>query len=217
MKYFTSIASIIALIITQSCQTTQYVVSKSIEQKHSDLVIKKHKINLCDPIEDYSVRQKVELSSALAQQKAEEFLKTEISKKIITEAESYLGTPYLMGGMSRNGIDCSGFVLRVFNQSVGIELPRIAASQSQQGVYVKKEELESGDLLFFSTTRRGISHVGIVKNRLQDGTIEFIHSASSLGVSVSKLDSSYWRSKYRFAKRILKPIETYSQNKLITF
>ena len=121
---------------------------------------------------------------------------------ILTEAETYLGTPYRYGGMTRNGIDCSAFVLSVFGAAAGLSLPRVAASQSQEGEKIEKENLQKGDLIFFSHGRR-ISHVGIVESVTEDGEVKFIHAATSRGVMISSLNDSYWGPKYRFGKRII--------------
>lgn len=123
---------------------------------------------------------------------------------ILSEANSYLGTRYKMGGMTRSGIDCSAFVLSVFNQAAGIQLPRVAAAQANEGERVERSQLEKGDLLFFHTKGRRVSHVGIVHEVTPEGEIKFIHASSSKGVTVSSLNERYWAGKYRFAKRILK-------------
>lgn len=122
---------------------------------------------------------------------------------LLSEAQTYLGTPYRYGGMTRNGIDCSAFVLSVFGTSVGISLPRVAAAQAQEGESIEKENLQKGDLVFFSHGRSRISHVGIVENVSEDGEVKFIHAATSKGVMVSSLNDSYWGPRYRFAKRII--------------
>lgn len=121
---------------------------------------------------------------------------------ILTEASTYLGTPYRYGGMTRKGIDCSAFVLSVFGAAAGLTLPRVAASQSQEGEAIDKENLQKGDLIFFSHGKR-ISHVGIVENVTEEGEVMFIHAATSKGVMVSSLNDSYWGPKYRFAKRVI--------------
>lgn len=123
---------------------------------------------------------------------------------ILSEANSYLGTRYRMGGMTRSGIDCSAFVLSVFNQAAGIQLPRVAAAQAHEGERVERSQLEKGDLLFFHTKGSRVSHVGIVHEVTPEGEIKFIHASSSKGVTVSSLNEKYWAGKYRFAKRILK-------------
>jgi len=123
---------------------------------------------------------------------------------ILSEAESYLGTPYRYGGTSRSGIDCSAFVLSVFGAAAGMNLPRVAAEQSQEGDSVDKTELQKGDLVFFSHRGSRISHVGIVEEVTVDGQVKFIHAATSKGVMVSSLDDNYWGPKFKFAKRIIK-------------
>lgn len=124
---------------------------------------------------------------------------------ILKEAKTYIGTPYRFGGMSRRGIDCSAFVLSVFNEAIGIDLPRVASEQSREGERIDSMgDLRKGDLVFFST-RGGnrISHVGIVENVEPNGDVKFIHASSSNGVTISTLNSGYWSLKYRFGKRII--------------
>jgi len=132
--------------------------------------------------------------------KAAEHAKT--IKGLLSEAETYIGTPYRFGGMTRSGIDCSAFVLSVFGATLGMQLPRVAAEQSQEGEKIDKSHLQKGDLVFFSHGRR-ISHVGIVYDVAEDGEVKFIHASTSKGVMISSLDDSYWGPKYRFAKRII--------------
>lgn len=117
---------------------------------------------------------------------------------IKTEAFKYLGTPYKYGGTTTSGFDCSAFVQQVF-KDLGISVPRDTGSQYQQGKAVSKSNLELGDLVFFNTSGKGVSHVGIYI-----GDNKFVHAASSKGVSVTSLnDPYYWGSKYIGAKRIV--------------
>lgn len=123
--------------------------------------------------------------------------------QILSEAETYLGTPYRFGGTSRNGIDCSAFVQSVF-QMFNHELPRVSAAQAKEGHVVSKEELRAGDLVFFATNGGSrVSHVGIVHNVSDEGEIEFIHASTSQGVTVSPLSQAYWSKRYLYAKRII--------------
>lgn len=122
---------------------------------------------------------------------------------ILNEASSYLGTPYRLGGMTRNGIDCSAFVLSVFGAAAGIDLPRVSSAQAQEGERVEKSNLEKGDLLFFQTVGKRISHVGIVQEVTPEGEVKFIHASTSKGVIISSLNERYWGTRYRFAKRVL--------------
>ena len=120
------------------------------------------------------------------------------ANRIIATARQYLGVPYLWGGTSPSGFDCSGFTYYVFRQH-GISLYRNSASQYQNGTYVAKSNLQPGDLVFFQNTyREGISHVGIY---IGDGS--FIHASSSQGVTISQLSNSYWASHYYGARRVL--------------
>ena len=120
------------------------------------------------------------------------------AQKIIATAKQYLGVPYVWGGTSPSGFDCSGLVYYVFRQH-GINLNRTAATQYQHGSYVAKSNLRPGDLVFFQNTyKEGISHVGIY---VGDG--KFLHASSSQGVTISALSNSYWTSHYYGARRIL--------------
>lgn len=122
-------------------------------------------------------------------------LKGTSAQDIIATAKQYIGAPYLWGGTTPSGFDCSGFVQYVFAQH-GVTLPRTSSQQYQMGTAVGKPELATGDLVFFGTS--GVSHLGIY---IGDG--QFIHSSSSQGVTVSSLSNSYWSARYIGAKRVL--------------
>lgn len=124
----------------------------------------------------------------------------DIAVGLIDEAKTFIGTPYRYGGTTRRGIDCSAFVQQVFSKQ-NIELPRVSTQMARLGETVKQSDLRSGDLVFFSTTRRGISHVGMVVEIVGD-EIKFIHAASSKGVVISSLNEAYWSRAYRTAKRL---------------
>jgi cell wall-associated NlpC family hydrolase len=118
--------------------------------------------------------------------------------KIIATAKKYIGVPYVWGGETPNGFDCSGYVQYVFKVH-GINLNRTTETQYKHGTYVSKSNLKPGDLVFFQNTyRAGISHVGIY---IGDG--KFIHASSSKGVTISNLSSSYYTSHYYGARRVL--------------
>lgn len=110
-----------------------------------------------------------------------------------------INTPYLWGGMTTNGIDCSAFVQRVFRMALGIELPRTSIVQSTAGTAVEREDLQFGDLIFFNTMGRRISHVGIYL-----GETMFAHSSSSGGVKVSSLNEDYYNRVFVTARRVIK-------------
>jgi gamma-D-glutamyl-L-lysine dipeptidyl-peptidase len=117
---------------------------------------------------------------------------------IIDTAKQLIGVPYLWGGMTNHGVDCSGFTHTVFKVN-GIKLHRDADQQyANDGVIVDIKSLAPGDLLFFSTYKPGPSHEGIY---VGDG--RFIHSSSSQGVGYSSLTDSFYRKKFIGAKRVL--------------
>ncbi len=120
-----------------------------------------------------------------------------ISRRIIQESMQYLGVPYVFGGTSPGGFDCSGYVRYVF-ANAGVYLPRTADEQFEIGTPVSTEELIAGDLVFFSTYTYGASHVGIY---LGDGS--FINASSSRGVAIDSLYDSYWGSCYIGARRVM--------------
>lgn len=110
----------------------------------------------------------------------------------------WLNTPYRYGGMSASGIDCSGFSTMIFLEVLNYQLPRRAIDQSALGNSVNKDQLKTGDLVFFQIGKsRAISHVGIY---LDNG--KFAHASTSKGVIYSDLDDPYYSSTYRGAKRI---------------
>jgi Cell wall-associated hydrolases (invasion-associated proteins) len=114
---------------------------------------------------------------------------------LISNALSLQGIPYVFGGTNRKGFDCSGFTQYVFGGSK-ISLPRTAAEQYNIGTPVSRQQLQPGDLVFFTTYKSGASHVGIYI-----GGGNFIHASSS-GVRITSLDNSYYKTRYLGARRV---------------
>lgn len=119
------------------------------------------------------------------------------AQRLLDIAGTYIGTPYVYGGMSPNGFDCSGFVKYCFGR-LGYDFNRTAASQLEHGRYVSKEELVPGDLVFFITDGYSISHVGIYA-----GNGMMIHSPRpGKSVEYISINEGYYAEKYNTARRI---------------
>lgn len=120
---------------------------------------------------------------------------SKIAKELTRSALRFLGVPYVFGGTSASGFDCSGYVQHVFAM-LGISVPRTADAQFDAGHKIVGP-MRPGDLVFFQTYEPGPSHVGIYL-----GNGQFVH-ASSHGVMISRLSQSYWRTRYLGAKRMV--------------
>lgn len=123
---------------------------------------------------------------------------TVMARRIVQSSMQYMGVPYVFGGTSPSGFDCSGYVRYVFAQA-GIHLPRMADEQYYSTTPISTTNLRAGDLVFFSTYTYGPSHVGIYL-----GDNNFIHASSSYGVTISSLSGSYWTATYIGARRVLR-------------
>jgi cell wall-associated NlpC family hydrolase len=110
--------------------------------------------------------------------------------------EEWYGTRYRFGGTSKSGIDCSSLMQKLYAAAYNLEIPRTAVTQYQATKRLTQDDLQEGDLIFFHTTRSGISHVGFYL-----GNRRFVHASSSRGVVISNLDESYYVKAYRGAGR----------------
>ena len=121
------------------------------------------------------------------------------AQEVVINALSLIGVAYRYGGNTvEQGLDCSGFVKLVFEQSLGLVLPRRADEMSRLGDTVAVDDLQAGDLVFYNTLRRANSHVGIY---IGDG--QFVHSPSSGGkVRVENMQVAYWKKRFDGAKRV---------------
>jgi cell wall-associated NlpC family hydrolase len=119
---------------------------------------------------------------------------------VVASALALRGTPYRNGGTDPHGFDCSGFTQYVFAEH-GMALPRDVHDQFQSGTPVDRREVAPGDLVFFTTTGPGPTHVGIAI-----GGGQFVHAPSSTGVvRVERLGTSYWAARYVGARRLIEP------------
>ncbi|NPA51860.1 MAG: C40 family peptidase [Aquificae bacterium] len=120
-----------------------------------------------------------------------------LQRDIVDFAIGLLGIQYKFGGQSVRGMDCSAFVQKVYAM-LGIQLPRTARYQAQFGLFVNRENLKPGDLLFFRTYARFPSHVGIYI-----GEGKMIHASSAGGrIIISNIDKDYYLRHFLFAKRV---------------
>jgi len=115
---------------------------------------------------------------------------------LYTQLRDWQGVRYQAGGLSKSGIDCSGFVYLTYHHHFNMELPRTTRDQSKLGQKVSRKQLQPGDLVFFKTGWFD-RHVGIyIEDR------RFIHVSTKKGVMLSNLEESYWEKNYWKAIRI---------------
>ena len=120
--------------------------------------------------------------------------------KLKCYSESFLGTPYRYGGSDRSGMDCSGFVMRIYLDVYGINLPHNTEELHIKGIRIPLTSAEIGDLIFFREIRETQpSHIGIYM-----GQNTFIHVSNSLGVILSNLDNDYYRIRFVEIRRIVR-------------
>jgi len=122
------------------------------------------------------------------------------SGNVVVAANSFRGSRYVMGGTSRSGFDCSGFVRYILSNTSGVEIPRTASEQYWHGQPIEAKDMQPGDLVFFKNTyKHGISHVG-----LYEGNGKFVHAANShKGVREDSLSTPYYAHHFAGARRVL--------------
>ena len=119
-----------------------------------------------------------------------------MSLKLYDFVFDWIGKPYRFGGTSKNGIDCSAFARELYARVMNQYIPRNSRQQFKYVKPINKEELQTGDLVFFKIKTRDISHVGVY---LSDN--KFIQSSKS-GVNVASLEHPYWKRYYYKAGRL---------------
>lgn len=145
------------------------------------------------------IKNKDKVNKEIKEVKKASSVNPSIAAKVINSAENKLGSTYVYGDTGKDGYDCSGLVYSIYNNELGISIPRSSVSQSTFGKQVSKSDLQEGDLVFFNTVGNGVSHVGIY---VGDG--KFIHASSGQGkVMTSSLDEGYYQERYVNATRVL--------------
>lgn len=124
---------------------------------------------------------------------------TDTTSELVVTSMGFLGVPYRRGGnTAETGFDCSGFVKAMYEQTVGLVLPRKAEQQAAATQVIDKHDLRPGDLVFFNTLRRAFSHVGIYV-----GEGRFIHSPKpGAEVRLESMNGSYWQRRFDGARRV---------------
>lgn len=123
------------------------------------------------------------------------------TRRLVSEARRWIGTPYRYGGTTLAGVDCSGFVMMVYDSVYGLKLPRSSAQQREYALPISEGDLAPGDLVFFCTSGGGgVNHVG-----LYIGSGKMIHASLSKGVTESALDEKYFRRSFHSAGRVVAP------------
>ena len=127
---------------------------------------------------------------------------TNTASELVFTALGFMGVPYRRGGnTAETGFDCSGFVKAMYEQTVGLILPRRAEQQAASTQKIDRSDLQPGDLVFFNTMRRAFSHVGIYV-----GEGKFIHSPKpGAEVRVEDMGVTYWRVRFDGARRVASP------------
>lgn len=125
-----------------------------------------------------------------------------LALQMINNAMQFLGVRYRGGGTTTAGMDCSGMVTAVFD-IFDLKLPRSSHEMATVGEKIDGKEAKKGDLIFFKTSRRGISHVGIITEITDDNEIKFIHSSTSQGVVISSMNEAYYKKTFVQINRVL--------------
>ncbi|MET1030373.1 NlpC/P60 family protein [Domibacillus tundrae] len=122
-----------------------------------------------------------------------------VGESIVAYGKKFMGIPYVFGGTTPNGFDCSGFIQYIYRNAADISLPRTTGEQYNVGTAVAKSDLQVGDLVFYANTyKKGISHVGVYA-----GNNQVLNATSSKGIALVSMDDSYWGPKYAGSKRVL--------------
>lgn len=120
----------------------------------------------------------------------------DVTDKVLQTADQLKGSPYCLNGQTPDCFDCSGFVFYCF-AAAQIIVPRTSSELFSSGNAVQPSALAPGDLVFFNTSGKGVSHVGIFI-----GDNAFIHSSTTSGVIITQMSDRYWSSRYIGARRL---------------
>ena len=121
-----------------------------------------------------------------------------VKKMLMKEFRKWKGTPHVMGGNTRKGVDCSGFIHQMYKRVLGVKVPRSTQLLMNAGARIQKSQLKPGDIVLFKPPTYP-RHVGIYV-----GNNKFIHTSKSKGVTLTDLNNSYWKKCYHSSRRVFK-------------
>lgn len=117
----------------------------------------------------------------------------------LSEVDSWLGVPYVYGGKSKQGTDCSGMIQTMYKQRYGLSLERSASDMQKDVDFINVDKANFGDILFFKINFKTVGHVAFYL-----GQKRFIHATTSRGVIISSLDEEYYEKRFYKAGRLKK-------------
>jgi cell wall-associated NlpC family hydrolase len=172
-----------ALLVTEGCMTSSprftnedFNKQKVEEEKEDNILVETEQIELSHNEVNQSINHKY----------------------VYSIIRKYIGIPYKYGGKNPSGFDCSGFTSYIYLEAFRINIKPATTEQYRLGKKIDRSEMTFGDLIFFNTTGRIPSHVGIYV-----GKNNFAHSSTSKGVTISSLNSSYYKGRFLCARRVV--------------
>ncbi len=187
-----SLAAMLSVVSFSSCKLLNKIFSSNLEDE--DFIVEQ--LYADEYVKEETVRRPKtpdnKANNGSAGSKCGMELNDKDNPKLYEAIDSWYGTPYLYGGCSTSGVDCSCFVGHIFKTVYGVSLHRVA-SDIQKDVYkdVKRNDLREGDIVFFTNSKGKVGHVGIY---LKEDM--FVHSSTSKGVIISSLENSYWKNHF---------------------
>lgn len=186
----------------------QLIEKKQTEQKNIDKKkTQETSVNrLSDKSKQTAVVEDENKKQAQDEQKAKETRVDEQSdiNELLSSAMGFLGVAYRFGGTTPSGFDCSGFMQYIFRKTLAVNLPRTSAEQATIGIHVERANLQPGDMVFFRTAGKRISHVG-----MYIGNNRFIHAPrTGKNIEITSLSNKYWNSRYATARRVKRLADT---------
>lgn len=172
-----AVPAIIIAVLLSACSTINHTTSHTAKSMHS--------------------ANNDDLSQASQSEFEEMVHNLDIKSRLMAQYSHWKGVRYRLGGSSRDGIDCSGFVQRTFREQFGLELPRSSYEQQGSGTSIARSQLRIGDLVLFRAGSTG-RHVGIYI-----GNNQFVHASTRSGITISSMDDPYWKKRYDNARRVL--------------